>query len=185
MLKCLECGSKNIHIISYNTEHVRASMLEPANRGVAPIKNGDLPYILGGHYCCECQRMISVYDDEPFDEDLITDEPEQMASAKQKKFIEKLLGEWERNPAYRSEYKDLKYDTLTQSFATTIIDDLLAKQKANPMPKRDIPHATDKQISLIKRKLSEDATLAEKYKNLNYEKLNVVTASKIISEIIK
>lgn len=184
MVKCLECGSNNIHIVAYNTEIVRPSMIEPANGNIDAIKNSDLPYILGGHFCCECQRLVSVYDDESFAEtEIIEQEP--LASVKQKKYIKDLLEEWKKNPAYRSEYKDLQYDTLTSSFANTIIADLLDKQKKSLLPKKkDVAKATEKQVNLIKKKCSENPELAEKYKNINYDKLNIITAKKIISEIL-
>jgi hypothetical protein len=183
MVKCLECGSTNIHVVAYNTEIVRPSMLEPANGNIETIKNSDLPYILGGHFCCECQRLVSVYDDESFrDHDI--EEKEPLASLKQKKYVKDLLSEWEKNPAYRSEYKDLQYDTLTASFANSIIADLLNKQKKNVVKKKEVAKATEKQINLIKKKCSENPELAEKYKNINYDKLNIITAKKIITEIL-
>ena len=55
---------------------------------------------------------------------------------------------------------------------------------ASEVPKKEIPLATDKQIALIKKKMEESEEIAEKYKNLNFEKLNIYTAKKIIGEIL-
>lgn len=188
MIKCLECGSRNVHIIAYNTEHVLPSIIEPANQGINKIQNNDLPYILGGNYCCDCQRLVSVFDDADMEDIDVKKEPETMATVKQKKYIKDLLDKWEKNPNYRSEYKDINYDVLTQTFATSIIHDLLNKLKTNAVaseiPKKEIPLATDKQIALIKKKIEESEEIAEKYKNLNFEKLNIYTAKKIIGEIL-
>lgn len=186
MIKCLECGSGNVHIIAYNTESVLPMTIDPVNPGTERIQNNDLPYILGGNYCCNCQRLVSVYDDDGITKNEIEKEPEKMASVKQKKYIAGLIEKWKTNEEYRSEYQDIDYGELTASLATSIIHDLrhkLGTEETKPV--QNVVPATEKQINLIKNKMADSEEIAEKYANINFEKLNIVTAKKIISEILE
>lgn len=59
MLRCAECGSHEVFLVSIKTDKVDIGLV---NEGTE-LKQAELPYYLGGYYCKNCQTLVSCVDD--------------------------------------------------------------------------------------------------------------------------
>ena len=61
LIKCIECNGINVHSLEFRMDYSRTRVISSVNQCVKEISNDDLPYRLEGHYCKDCDILVSVF----------------------------------------------------------------------------------------------------------------------------